>query len=230
MELFTLSSIIIDLPYAAILFIWVYIVVMFISKKFYELALKNGFPAHSATYFGRKVIHLLAGGLVAILLPFLFHEPVLPFIMAVLLTIAVYLPHKTGKLYIWFQDPNNMYEVDFTIAWGLIAFFLWFLNKSFWLAIVPILFMAWGDGVTGIVRNLRYKRRIKAWEGSLAMLLVCLPIGAIAGWAGIASAFVATLAEKQKYIDDNIAVPLVTVAIIVIAKFIFPAYLTSLYH
>ena len=229
MSFFTLNSIIIDLPYAAVLFIWVYIVVMFISKKFYELALKHGFPEHSATYFGRKVIHLLAGGLVAILLPFLFHEPILPLIMAALLTIAVYLPHRTGKLYRWFQDPSNMYEVDFTIAWGLMAFFLWFLDRSFWLAVVPMLFMAWGDGVTGIVRNFRYKRRIKAWEGSLAMLLVCLPIGAIAGWAGIVSAFVATVAEKQKYIDDNVAVPLVTVAIIVIAKFLFPAYLTSLY-
>ena len=226
MFFFTLSSIINDVPYAIILFVWVYFVVMFISKKFYELAVNHGFSEHSGTYFGRKVIHILAGGLVAILLPFLFHEPVLPLVLAAVLTIAVYIPHKTGKLYYWFQDPTNMYEVDFTIAWGLMAFFLWFLDKSFWLAIVPMLFMAWGDGVTGIVRNFRYRKRVKGWEGSLAMLITCLPIGAIAGWVGIISAVFATLAEKQKYIDDNLAVPLVTVVILVLAKFLFPAYLT----
>ena len=218
-----------DAPWAVVLFIWVLIVTMYISKFFYNLAKKHGFSDHSSTYFGRKVIHILAGGLVAFLLPFLFHEPILPLIMASLLSIAVYIPHKTGKLYYWFQDPTNLYEVDFTIAWGLMAFFLWFLDKSYWLATVPILFMSWGDGVTGIVRNFRYKRRVKGWEGSLAMLITCIPIGAIAGWAGLASAFVATAAEKQKYIDDNIAVPLVTVAILVIAKLLFPWLVHSLY-
>ncbi|MGC9208991.1 MAG: dolichol kinase [Nitrososphaeria archaeon] len=225
----TASELVHDLPWSIVLLLWVVFVVMYVARWFYGLAIRKGYPERSATYFGRKVIHILAGGLVAILLPFLFEEPILPLVMAAILTIAVYLPHRTGKLYYWFQDPTNMYEVHFTIAWGLLVFFLWFLDRRYWLAVVPVLFMAWGDGVTGIVRNFRYKQRVKAWEGSLAMLITCVPIGAIAGWGGIIAGILSTLAEKQKYIDDNIAVPLVAVIVLLIFRFTYPAFLQSLY-
>ncbi len=153
--------------------------------------------------------------------------------MAVLLTIAVYVPHVTGKLYYWFQDPENMYEVHFTLAWGgAVAFLLWFLDHSYWLAAVPLLYMSWGgDGVTGIVRNLRYRRRVKGgWEGSLAMLAVSIPIGGAAlGYVGITSAILATLSEKQPFIDDNITIPLTAVAVLVLGHFIAPSLMMNLY-
>lgn len=224
-----LPAIIHDLPYTVAMLIWVIFVTLYVARVTYNYAVKKGYPERSGTYFGRKVIHILAGGLVALLLPFLFLEPYLPFIMALLLTIMLYIPHMTGKLYYWFQDPENMYEVHFTIVWGVLVLVLWFLDRSFWLAVVPLLFMSWGDGVTGIVRNLRYKKRVKGWEGSIAMLVVSVPIGAILGIAGVVAAVVAVLAEKQPWVDDNILVPVVSVAIILAAYFLSPGLLRALY-
>ncbi len=224
-----LNLIIVDLPWAVVMIIWVIFVVYFAAKWAYNIAISHGFSQASGTYFGRKVVHLLAGGIVAILLPYLFHEPILPLVMAALLSLFVYLPHRTGKLMYWFQDPNNEYEVHFTIMWGLLAFFTWFIDSTFWLAVIPILFMAWGDGVTGIVRNFIYKKRVKGWQGSVAMLIVSIPIGMRFGWAGIIAAVLATLAEKQGYIDDNIAVPVVAIAVLLIAYFFAPNLTANLW-
>jgi len=218
-----------DAPYAAVLLLWVIFVSFYLAKKAYEAAIRRGYPERSGTYFGRKVIHILGGGVVAVLLPIVFREPVLPLLMAIILTIAVYIPHRTGKLYRWFQDPDNMYEVHFTLAWGIIAFTLWFIDPTYWLATVPLLYMSWGDGVTGIIRNLRYRRRVKGWEGSLAMLIVSIPIGAVLGYIGILSAVLATLSEKQPIIDDNIAIPLVASATLVLGHFLAPGLMMSLY-
>jgi phytol kinase len=218
-----------DIPSTLIMIIWVIFVVYFAAKWIYQIAISHGYSPQSGAYFGRKVIHLLAGGVVALTLPYLFHEPVLPLIMAVLLSLFLYLPHRTGKLMYWFQDPNNEFEVHFTIMWGLLAFFTWFIDSTFWLAVIPILFMAWGDGVTGIVRNFRYKKRVKGWEGSVAMLIVSVPIGMRFGLAGIVAAILATLAEKQRYIDDNITVPLVSITVLLLAYFLAPNLTTNLW-
>ena len=78
--------------------------------------------------------------------------------------------------------------------------------------------MAWGDGVTGVVRNLIYKKRTQAWEGSLAMLLVCIPVGTLIGLAGVIAATPATVVERLEGFDDNISIPLVSLAILL------PAY------
>jgi dolichol kinase len=88
-------------------------------------------------------------------------------------------------------------------------------DKTFLLAVVPTLFMAWGDGVTGVVRNLMYKKRTKAWEGSLAMLLVCVPVGALMGVVGILAGVVATAVERVERIDDNLSIPLVSLAVLI---------------
>ncbi|MDG6928111.1 MAG: dolichol kinase [Nitrososphaerota archaeon] len=227
--MFTLYQLVADIPSTIIMIVWVLAVIYLIAKLFYNIAVSHGYSSQSGAYFGRKVIHLLAGGVVAILLPYLFHEPVLPLIMAAMLSAFLYLPHRNGKLMYWFQDPNNEYEVHFTIMWGLLVFFTWFIDSTFLLAVVPILFMAWGDGVTGIVRNFIYKKRVKGWQGSVAMLVVSVPIGMLYGWAGIIAAVLATLAEKQGYIDDNITVPLVAIAVLLLAHFFAPGLTASLW-
>ncbi|MEM0123728.1 MAG: hypothetical protein QXI38_04410 [Conexivisphaerales archaeon] len=218
-----------DLLPTIIMIIWVLFIVYFVAKWTYKIAISRGYTPQSGAYFGRKVIHILAGGIVAFLLPYLFHEPILPLIMAILLSLFLYLPHRTGRLMYWFQDPNNQYEVHFTIMWGILVFFTWFIDNTFWLAVIPILFMAWGDGVTGIVRNFKYRKRVKGWEGSVAMLIVSIPIGMKFGWAGIIAAVLATLAEKQAYIDDNITVPLVAIVVLLIAYYFAPNLITSLW-
>jgi dolichol kinase len=149
--------------------------------------------------------------------------------MATILSIGVYLPHRTGKLMYWFQDPDNMYEVDFTIMWGVIVFMTWFIDSSFWLGVVPLLIMAWGDGITGIVRNFKYGRRVKGWEGSVAMLILSVLIGLKLGIAGVIAAILATFVERYEKIDDNITVPLVSLLVLVVAYYFMPSLLIGLW-
>jgi dolichol kinase len=82
--------------------------------------------------------------------------------------------------------------------------------------------MAWGDGITGIVRNLRYGRRVKGWEGSVAMLIVNTLIGLKFGAAGLIAAVASTMVERWEGMDDNITVPVISLLILVIAKTFAP--------
>jgi len=203
------------------LFVWVLFVMKYFSRWIYNLAVKKGYPPDSAAYFGRKIIHIFASGIVTILIPFLFKEPFLPFSSALVLAIYTYLPHRKEKLQEWFQVKDNFREVNFLIMWGLSILIGWFFDKTFWLGVIPALFMSFGDGISGIVRNLKYKRRIKAWEGSLAMLFTCVFIGFKMGWPGILAAIFATLVEKTEIIDDNISVPIISFLTLLIFSKIF---------
>jgi len=214
----------IEVLYTAVLLAWVIAVVRFISKAVYEAALRRYGDEYVGIYFARKAIHILAGGLVAFVIPVfgLFSSFVIPLAMALLLAFFCWWPHHTGELMYWFQDPNNMYEVDFCLVWGALMTASWLLTGAWWLGVVPILFMAVGDGLTGIVRNFLFKRRTKHWSGNVAMFLVCAPIGYFLGpfsWAGVIAAALASAVEHvekigETYIDDNITVPLASFAIL----------------
>jgi dolichol kinase len=210
----TKADIIQDLILSIPLFFWVLLITQILSKWVANFAIKKGYPKDSATYFGRKIIHIFASGVVALLLPFFFKEPIIPFLMALLLAIYTFLPHKTGKLFDWFQVKENIHEVNFCLMWGIIILIGWFFDKSFWLGVIPTLFLSFGDGITGIVRNLKYKKRGKFWEGSPAMFFTCLLIGLKMGWAGIIAAIFATIFEKSEIIDDNISIPAVSFLIL----------------
>jgi len=216
------ENIIHDLIITVPIFLWVLFVTQYLSKLIYNLAVKKGYPEDSATYFGRKFIHIFASGLIAISLPFLFREPFLPFLSALILVVYTYLPHRKKQLYQWFQIKDNFNEVNFCLMWGLVILIGWFFDKSFWLGVIPALFLSFGDGVTGIVRNIRYRKRTKAWEGSLAMLIVCILIGFKMGWAGIIAALFATIFEKLEFIDDNISIPVVSFLILLFFFILYP--------
>ena len=193
---------------------WLGFVLLFASKWLYNFVLKRGWDPKRGTYLGRKFVHIFGAGLVAILLPFEFHEPVFPFAFAMLLALLTYTLHKTNHVLHWFQDPSNYSETYFALTWGAAVLLTWLVDRTFLLAVLPTLFMAWGDGVTGVVRNLMYKKRTKAWQGSVAMLAVCVPVGALMGVAGIVAGIAATSVERVEGIDDNISVPLVSLCIL----------------
>jgi hypothetical protein len=119
----SLESIMADLPAFTVIAVWNLFVILFLSKKVYQTSLKKGRSINSSIYFSRKVIHFLAGGLTAMLLPFVAHEPILPEATAFGLALITYLPHKLNRRMYWFQYPENLYDVDFTLSWGLIVFF-----------------------------------------------------------------------------------------------------------
>lgn len=212
-----------------ILFVWVVFLVTFLTKKTYEYMRRRGLPENVAVYYNRKIIHILAGGLVAIVIPYVFTTPLLPLVMALLLGVFIYIPHKTGKLLYWFQVEKNMYEVSFCIMWGVIIAIGWIVsNGNYWFGILPVLFMSVGDAVTGLVRNTLFKKRTKSWWGNLAMAMVSMPMGAVLGLAGITAGAIASFIEHFEYhpIDDNITVPLASFTILILAMLYAPSLLT----
>ncbi|MEM4688020.1 MAG: dolichol kinase [Thermofilaceae archaeon] len=211
----------VELMYAAVLFVWIVLLVTLLTKKTYEAMRSKGLTHNVAIYYNRKIIHVGAGGVVALLAPYLFQTPFVPFVFAMILAVFTYLPHRTGKLLYWFQDPENIYEVHFCITWGLSLLLSWLLFGTLIYAVVPTAFMSFGDSVTGVVRNMIYRRRTKAWAGNAAMAAVCIPIGYVyAGLWGALAGLASSVIEhfELRPLDDNITVPLVSLAILALAN------------
>ncbi|HXY56213.1 MAG TPA: hypothetical protein VEH01_01235 [Nitrososphaerales archaeon] len=216
------DPIVADIPATLVLLLWMAFILLVASRRLYNYVLRRGWDPKRSTYLGRKFVHIFGAGVVAVTLPFEFHEPWFPFLFAMFLAGLTFFLHRSNHIWYWFQDPANYSETYFALAWGAAVLLTWFVDKTFLLAVVPTLFMAWGDGVTGVVRNLLYKKRTKAWEGSLAMLIVCVMVGALMGLAGVLAGVVATAVERFDGLDDNISIPLVSLAILIPA-FIFGA-------
>lgn len=203
-----------DFMRAIPLALWVFFVIHILSRWSYSYAARRW--GHGVgVYFARKIIHMAAGGFVALLVPWVFQEPIIPFILGVALAVYVYIPHKRGKLYWWFQDPENISEVYYCLTWATAVLIAWPFNPL--IAVYPLFLMSFGDGVTGIIRGIRQKRRVKSWDGSIGFFTVSAPVGyALFGWLGILTAAIATLLEKWGAVDDNISVPLVSLAILLL--------------
>ena len=107
-----------ELLVTILLLAWVIFVVMVLTKHFYKLLRNLGVEHFVAVYYNRKVVHILVGGLCAVIISLLFRTVLLPFIMAMALALFLYLPHKIGRILYWFQTQDNMYEVTFAIMWG----------------------------------------------------------------------------------------------------------------
>jgi len=200
-----------------ILFLWVIFVSHFLTRIIYNHLMWRGLPHRVAVYYNRKVLHMLTGGLVAVLVPYVFRGPLLLIVMVAVLAVGNYLPHRMNRLFYWYQVEDNMYEVHFIIMWGVIMT-LGFIIGNIWLAVLPTIFMSFGDGITGIVRNSIYRRRTKSWWGNIAMMGICAPVGyLLLGIAGLAAGVAASLVEKfeYKWLDDNITVPLVSFLILI---------------
>ena len=132
----------------------------------------------------------------------------------------------------WFQTADNSNEVKFALMWALSVSTLWWIFDDPWLAVLPSLYMAFGDGVTGIARNFFVRRRSKSFIGNIFMLVVCVPMGwfiadhatpPIPEW-GILSAVVATVIERYEIgpIDDNVLITLAASLILLLGVFWAP--------
>jgi dolichol kinase len=107
-----------------------------------------------------------------------------------------------------------MYEVHFGIAYGFVLV-IGILLQNLMIALIPLLFMSFGDSATGLVRAITQNRQVKSWDGSLAMFIVCSIIGwFFLGFYGIIIAAIAAMVERIPGIDDNITVPIVTALLV----------------
>jgi hypothetical protein len=190
--------------------------VIFLTKKLYEYMLNRNFRKEVAIYYNRKFIHIFAGGVVVLLVPFLFTNPWFPLLSGILMAIITYMAHKSGNSFYWFQTGKDFNDVSFCFMWGIAIFILWQLYGDPWIAIIPPAFIAFGDGITGIVRNIAFNERRKHPIGNIYMMGVCIPIGYYFANAGIPSiplwgiiaAIIASFFERYEFgpIDDNILV------------------------
>jgi phytol kinase len=206
-----------ELPYALII-IGAVLVGLWISNILYDLKVPH--------YISRKVGHS-AGGLAYLSSVFLFSSAWWPMILAfsfgLILWIARTLRPRTFRgVGGSGRGSNALSEVWF--AWIAIPVFavgwLW-LNQPF-LTVACMLFMAWGDCVTGLVRSEVYHKPVKGLWGSLAMLVVCMVISwafVKPFWIGAAVSIVATITEWSfgdvgliKWADDNWGIPVVSLA------------------
>ncbi len=119
---------------------------------------KRGIEEMVAVYYNRKIVHMAAGGVVALSVPFLFDSWVYPLIIGLALTVFTVLPRLQGKPMDFMQTKENWNDTKFTLMWGVSIAVLWILFNNPFLAVIPTLFMAFGDAVTGVVRNALYKK------------------------------------------------------------------------
>lgn len=210
-----------DFAIAIPLFIYVMLIVSIVTKRLYDYMVGRGVKRNVAVYYNRKIIHVSTGGVIALLVPMIFREPFTPFVFALILAVITLYPHLKGSELSWFQTKDNAYEVNFCIAWGSSILVLWLYFNNAWISILPALFISIGDAVTGVVRNAIFGKRTKHWVGNLAMAVTTIPIGySLAGIPGAIAGALATIAERFEfgYIDDNILITIVSIAILIALK------------
>jgi len=190
--------------------------IFFLTKNFYEWMIKKRIKRSVAIYYNRKLIHIFVGGIIVLIVPFVFSDPLFPLLSGIIMAGITYYAHVKDNAFYWFQTEDNVSDVSFCIMWGIAIAILWWIFGNPWIAIIPPAFIAFGDGITGIVRNIAFKERRKHPIGNLYMVGLCIPIGyyfANAGnpsipiW-GVIAAFVASIFERYEFgkIDDNILV------------------------
>ncbi len=178
---------------------------LYLANHFYDKGVEQ--------YISRKVGHGV-GGMGLLLCVFLFSAPWWPIILALAFTLllggARFIKPETFRGVGGTGRQHALAEVFFPAASTLSLGVGWGWLGNPWLAVVPILFMAWGDMLTGIIRSRVYRREVKGNLGSVAMIVVCLLIAYLFKpyWIGVAGAVVATLVERftplsHGFWDDN---------------------------
>ena len=208
-----------EVPYAVVT-VGAVLAGLWISNIVYDLEV----PHH----ISRKIGHA-AGGLAFFISVLLFSSAFWPMLLsglfAVLLLGARLVKRRTFRGVGRTGVNRGVYSEVWFAAVALPVFgiaWLW-LDRPM-VALAALLFMAWGDCLTGITRSQVYHREVKGPWGSVAMLAVCLAISWAfiqPFWIGAAAAAVAVGAEwafgecgVMKWGDDNWAVPLSSLGVI----------------
>lgn len=127
--------------------------------------------------------------------------------------------HLLNKELSWYQIKGNYGEVFYCIMFSLMALFM---DVNYASAIMLV--MAVSDGITGVLRYYYFRKRgfnvklRKHWIGSVgyitsAITIAFLILPQLSVLMKVAWSFILMLAEYQKVVDDNVAVPVVALLI-----------------
>ena len=181
-------------------------------------------------YVSRKMGHVV-GGFAFLMGGILFASAWWPMIIAaffalLLLGARLFKPHTFRGVGGDGRDSSIYAEVWFALVAVPVFGIAWYWLDFPGIAVSCLLFMAWGDGVTGLVRAKVYRRPVKGAWGSAAMLVICLAIAIFLVrpvWIGIAGAMAAVISERVfgdlgavRWADDNWAIPAASLLTIVL--------------
>jgi len=214
-----------QVPYAAIV-IGSVLVGLWVSNTLYDLKVPH--------YISRKIGHS-AGGLGFLISTMLFSSAWWPIVMSASFAFMLWLARVVRPFtFRGVGGSGRNSEVMAEVWFPLVAIpvfaigWLW-LGKPF-IAVSCLLYMAWGDCVTGLVRAQVYGKPVKGLWGSAAMLVICLIISWAfikPFWIGAIGSVVATITEWTfgdvglvKWADDNWAIPLVSLGAILGIMFV----------
>jgi len=176
-----------------------FFIIVFVSRRISEIY---------GTYMARKAIHILSAGVSVLLARLIFSDWLVPLLLGLLMICYTVLGHFRSP-HSWFQIKRNYADIYFTVACTVLIVVFW--NYNVWIGVLSALFLAWGDGFTGIVRNYVYGKRNKGIWGNIAMLAVCMALAYFmngrVGYVAFAGAGFASIVEKFERVDDNISIP-----------------------
>ncbi|NJE07447.1 hypothetical protein E3E31_02670 [Thermococcus sp. M39] len=139
--------------------------------------------------------------------------------VVMLFAVGQLLTHLMNKELSWYQIKNNYGEVFYCIMFSAMALFM---DVNYASAIMLV--MAVSDGITGVLRYYYFRKNgfnvklRKHWIGSVgyivsAIIIAFLILPQLNVLMKVAWSVILMLAEYQKVIDDNVAVPVVAVLI-----------------
>ena len=179
-------------------------------------------------YISRKIGHS-AGGLGFLIAAFVFSSAWWPIILTATFGLILWIarfrrPHIFRGVGGSGRGSHSMSEVWSTSAAVPVYAIGWLWLDAPLIAVSCLLFMAWGDCVTGLVRSEVYGKAVKGLWGSLAMLVVCLAISWAfikPFWIGAVGSVAATATEWAfgdvgliKWADDNWAIPVISLGVV----------------
>lgn len=215
----TWETLAVESPYTILL-----IVIIVLGLWASNFAYDRGVPQ----YVSRKIGHG-AGGLGFLLAPFVFSTAWLPITLAfaftLILVAARFMRPATFRGVGGNGRSNDSFaEIAFSAVAVPVYLIGWLWLEQPLISAVALAFMAWGDGITGLVRARLYHNPVKGLWGSLAMLAVCLALSWLLVkpfWVGAVGSAAAVIAEYSfgdvgfvKRIDDNLAIPLVSLVVL----------------
>lgn len=208
-----------QVPYATMI-IGSVLVGLWVSNTMYDLNVPH--------YISRKIGHA-AGGLGFLISVIFFSSAWWPIILTGGFAFFLWIARIVRPLTFRGVGGSGRNQAVMAEVWfPLVAVpvyaigWLW-LDKPF-ITVSCLLFMAWGDCVTGLVRAQAYKKPVKGIWGSLAMLVTCLVISwafVKPFWIGATGSVIAAFTEWAfgdvglvKWADDNWAIPLISLGAI----------------